>query len=113
MYGNLALYHIRYECDRGRAIFNSEKDGLLPAFGIHGRVPVALNRSALREDAYDAKDAKEDLHDIADVHHAAKSGIRLNIMEEPGPIMHHLAGYGHRVAAYVERCYCQQTYVYF
>jgi hypothetical protein len=106
MYWNPALYHIRYEGDRGRAIIDSKKDGLLPALGIHGRVPVAFNRCALREDTDDAKNAKKDLHDTADGHHSAEGRVRSDIVEQPCLIVDHLAGHTKRVTAHIESCRC-------
>jgi hypothetical protein len=108
MYRNPALYHIRYEGDRGRAIIDSKKDGLLPALGIHGRVPVAFNRCALHEDTDDAKNAKKDLHDTADGHHSAKGRVRFDIVEQPCLIVDNLASDGQRVAAHVKCFECQQ-----
>jgi hypothetical protein len=112
MYGNPALYHIRYESDRGRAIIDPGEDGLLPALGVHSRIPIAFDGCALREDTYDAKHAKKNLHDTADSHHPAEDRVRPDIMEKPCLVVDHLAGHGQRIAAHVESYECQQTYVY-
>jgi hypothetical protein len=93
VYGDPALYHIRCESDRGRAIVDPQEDGLFPALGIYSRIPIALDGCALREDAYDAQDAKKNLHDPANGHHPAEDRVRPDIMEEPCLIVDHLAGH--------------------
>jgi hypothetical protein len=94
MYGNPALYHIRCESDRGRAIVDPEEDGLLPALGFYSRVPTAFDGCTLREDTYNAKDAKKNLHDTADGHHPAEDRVRPDVVKEPCLIVDHLAGHG-------------------